>query len=386
MAGIMNELKIIFRDTSLCILLYNDDENALEFAPHTLDYYHVTNPKFQNMRVFPLNGERKGSIACKVAKTALSSRRLEYLHVANVKDDPDYLPLNPKTISELCISLMGRGGNLLGVLALEREKRAFDNDDIDFVKMSAHQLGQAIERSKQIEQLAFKSTVANMTAWASDIAHDIHSAVGLIRGNAYLLKQASNDPKVKRYSDEIDESAKKLSSVGPWSSQSKKEISLDKSLQGFLESIVSQRNVSLELKLQTANAYIKVNPNEFKHILRHLVRNSARAMENNKDVADKKISVSTRYLPDERAEILFQDYGPGIDDEIRAAIFQRRTTTKTSSGGYGLLIARQLVEAIDGKITLLPTEPGKGAAFSIKLPIIIKSPGLKRTGALNHAS
>jgi GAF domain-containing protein/CheY-like chemotaxis protein len=383
MASILMELKRLFRDTSLCVLLYDENENALRFAPRTLDYYKIANPEFQNTKFFPLNVMKKGSIACRAARITIETHRADPLHVQNVNEDPDYLPLNPKTVSELCVSLVGRDGNLLGVLALEREKHAFDDDDIAFIRMAVEQLGQSIERAQQSDQLAFKSTVATMTAWASDIAHDINSEIGLIRGHAYLLKQVIKDPQVVRYVDEINESAKKLSSVGPWSEQSKKEISLDKSLQGFLESIVSQRNVKLELNLQAPDAHIKVNPNEFKHVLRHLVRNSARAMGN---TIEKKISVSTRHLPDGRAEILFQDYGPGVDDEIRAAIFQRRTTTKTTSGGYGLLIARQLVEDINGKITLLPAEQGKGAVFSIKLPITIKQLALRKTGALSHVA
>jgi signal transduction histidine kinase len=149
----------------------------------------------------------------------------------------------------------------------------------------------------------------------------------------------------------------------------------------MIESIAQQRNVRLDLNLKTPGAHIKVNPNEFQHVLRHLVRNSARAMQ---DMTEKKISVSTRYLLDYRVEIVFQDYGPGIKDEIRAAIFQRRTSTKTTSGGYGLLIARQLVEDIGGKITLLSAETGTGAAFSIKLPVTIKHLIQRKTGALNH--
>jgi signal transduction histidine kinase len=258
------------------------------------------------------------------------------------------------------------------VLALEREGNIFDKDDIALVETVAHQLGQAIERSQRSEQLAFKSTVATMTAWASDIAHDINSEVGRIRGNAYLIKQMSEEQKIADYADEIDESAKTLSSVGPWSSQAKKEIPLDLSLQGFLEQIVVQRNVYLETNLQAPDVYIKVNPNEFQHVLRHLTRNAARAMEHFDGTKEKKISVSTRHLQDGEAEILFQDYGPGIDDRVRAAIFQRRASTKLRAGGYGLLIARQLVDDMGGKITLLPAEAGKGAIFSIKLPIIDK--------------
>ncbi len=372
MANVLEKLQILFQNTALCILLYDEDEKALKFAPRTLQYYKIINPEFQSMRDFPIHEKNNGSIACKAARKALATRRQEPVHVSDVKNDPDYLPLNPKTSSELCVSLMSGNGKLLGVLALEREGNIFDPDDIALVETVAHQLGQAIERSQQSEQLAFKSTVATMTAWASDIAHDINSEVGRIRGNAYLIKQISEEQKIANYADEIDESAKILSSVGPWSYQARKEILLDISLQGFLEQIVSQRNVHLELNLQTPDVYIMVNPNEFQHVLRHLVRNAARAMEQFDGNKEKKISVSTKHLQDGEAEILFRDYGPGIDDHVRAAIFQRRASTKPSAGGYGLLIARQLVDDMGGKITLLPAEAGKGAAFSIKLPVIHK--------------
>lgn len=383
MTKILSELKIIFHDASFCVLLYDENENALKFAPHTLRYYEITNPELQDLRAFPLQAERGGSIACKVARTTQQIHKAKLLSVRNVKADPDYLPLNPSTIAEVCVSLVDRHGNLLGVLALEWEKQVFLDVDLEFIKIAARQLEQAISRARQSDDLAFKSMVASMTTWASDIAHDINSEVGRIRSNAYLLKEKSNDPKTRRFADEIDQSAKRLSSVGPWSDQAKREIPLDRSLQGMVESIVRERNIQLELNLQTPNAQIKVNPNEFQHVLRHLARNAARAMQ---DATEKKISVSTRYLTDQRAEIIFQDYGPGIEEEIRDAIFQRKTTTKSNSGGYGLLIVRQLVEDIGGKIALLPAETGKGAAFSIKLPITLKQLIIPRkTGGLNHA-
>jgi C4-dicarboxylate-specific signal transduction histidine kinase len=377
MEKVLQHLKGLFQNTALCVLLYDEDKKSLEFAPRTLQYYEIVNPEYQTLRSFPVYGPESRSIACKVARDSLATGRQEYHHAEDVSQESEYLPLNPKTVSELCVSLMNGKGELLGILALEREEHAFDKDDIALVETAAHQLGQAIERSQQSEQLAFKSTVATMTSWASDIAHEINSEVGQIRGNAYLIKLMSDDEEIIRYADDIDASARSLTSVGPWSTQAKKEIPLDDSLRGFLEPIVSQRNVKLELDLRIPEVYIKVNPTEFQHVLRHLVRNSARAMDGHPGTREKKISVSTRYLLDGRAEILFQDYGPGISDEVRSAIFQRKTTTKPSSGGYGLLISRQLVDDMGGKITLLPAELGQGATFSIKLPIVSTTPNVE---------
>ena len=50
------------------------------------------------------------------------------------------------------------------------------------------------------------------------------------------------------------------------------------------------------------------------------------------------------------------------------AIFNWQFTTK-ETGGFGLLFIKQMIEDMHGSIILLPTQPGKGAAFLIHLPI-----------------
>ena len=122
---------------------------------------------------------------------------------------------------------------------------------------------------------------------------------------------------------------------------------------------------------------VLMNPNEFQRILRHLVRNAARAMDQSTTTREKKIRVSTHLAQDGKVEILLQDTGPGIEEKVRAAIFQRQTTTKPTSGGYGLLMARQLVDDIGGKIRLLPAEKDTGAMFSIVLPISSSSESIE---------
>ena len=105
----------------------------------------------------------------------------------------------------------------------------------------------------------------------------------------------------------------------------------------------------------------------FQRIIRQLVRNADQAMAK---MADKKIVIRTRPVNENmEVEIVFQDFGPGIPASVSSSILNRRTTTK-GRGGYGLLFARQMVESMGGKIKLLPSELGKGAAFSIKFPVV----------------
>jgi len=68
------------------------------------------------------------------------------------------------------------------------------------------------------------------------------------------------------------------------------------------------------------------------------------------------------------------DSGPGIDTEDQERIFERfwradpaRTRSRGGSG-LGLAIVSSLVDAHDGAIAL-ESEPGKGAAFTVTLPL-----------------
>jgi GAF domain-containing protein len=367
---ILGELLVLFQDTTLCVLLYDEANEVLRFAPKTLQYYTIENPEYKNIRAFPVHKESMGSIACKIARKALITHKQEVIHIANVRSDFHYLQLSSQTTSELCVSLMSGKGELLGVLALEqKENNFFDEDDIALVKAVAGLLGQAIDRSQQSQELAFKSRVASMTAWASDLAHDINSKIGRIRGKAYLITEITDNEKIVEFAKDIDENAKALSNVGPWSSVAKERIQLEPFLHTFLKKVVSQRNISLTEDFQAANAFVKANPYEFKRVLRHLVRNSARAMKVSNGSNEMKIDISTKFLQSKQVEIIFRDYGSGISDDIRPAIFHRNISTKADEGGSGLLIVRQLMDDMGGKISLLPAGHGKGAVFSIRLPI-----------------
>lgn len=373
LSNVLEHLQKIFPHTTLCVLLYDKNNNALKFAPITLKYYTIKNPEYKNRLSFPLDELEKGSIACKVARSSLQSRRAEKYHSPDVSRDPDYLPLNPGTNSELCVSLMQTNGELLGILALERSQSVFYEDDIALIETVAHQLSIAIERFQEKEQMIFKSNVATLTAWAADLAHDINNEVGQIRNLAYLIKASvTGNQKVQGYANAIDVSAQQLASVGPFSDRASHPVQIDQALKMFLEELTRDRGLELELYLNIPNVSVRANPQELKRVLRHLVRNSARAM---KEMAEKKIQVTTRRHQTELAtvEIIFKDFGPGVDESVQGHLFQSQTTTK-ERGGSGLILTRQLIEDMGGTIRLVSPNTETGAVFSILLPVMDVDP------------
>jgi len=105
-----------------------------------------------------------------------------------------------------------------------------------------------------------------------------------------------------------------------------------------------------------------------------------------------RVSVRLRRT-DATAEIEVSDTGRGIEAELLPQLFQRfrqgdPATSRKSGVGLGLAISKYLVEQHGGTIHAASEGPGKGATFTIALPITIetvdafKSRDFKRTELL----
>ncbi len=69
----------------------------------------------------------------------------------------------------------------------------------------------------------------------------------------------------------------------------------------------------------------------------------------------------------EQVVVEVADTGPGLAPDVARRIFEPFFTTKAEGTGLGLAIVRQAVEAHGGTV-VVESQPGKGAAFRIRLP------------------
>jgi two-component system NtrC family sensor kinase len=80
-----------------------------------------------------------------------------------------------------------------------------------------------------------------------------------------------------------------------------------------------------------------------------------------------ELRISARPVKD-TAEILFQDTGPGVTEEMRGRIFEPFISTKQGGTGLGLSVSYGIVSAHGGNLDLVP-DRGPGACFRVILPI-----------------
>lgn len=110
------------------------------------------------------------------------------------------------------------------------------------------------------------------------------------------------------------------------------------------------------------------DPRQLEQVFNNLVKNAWEAMDSQ---PDPRILISIKR--DSNPDFLLacvRDNGPGIPPEIQEKIWMTFFTTKSGKGGTGLGLSAcmEMVRQNEGKIWL-ESEPGKGAAFFVLLPV-----------------
>ena len=101
-------------------------------------------------------------------------------------------------------------------------------------------------------------------------------------------------------------------------------------------------------------------PEVFENLLSNAVQHN--------DSPGPTVAVSARVDGDE-AVVEVADDGPGIDEAMRDAIFEKGEKGFDSPGtGFGLYLVRELVASYDGAIDVR-NRPEGGAAFTVRLPL-----------------
>jgi signal transduction histidine kinase len=114
-----------------------------------------------------------------------------------------------------------------------------------------------------------------------------------------------------------------------------------------------------------------VDPRQVEQVFNNLIKNAWEAMG---QTPNPNIHISGRRDHDTKFVLVtIKDNGPGIPKEIQDKIWVSFFTTKGGSGGTGLGLSSvmQIVNQHGGSISL-ESEIGKGAMFSVRLPVAKK--------------
>jgi len=260
---------------------------------------------------------------------------------------------------------------------------------------------QVEERSRQLVR---SERLAGVGFLAAGVAHEINNPLASIAFCAEALENRlrglldASDPGdarvVRQYVRMIQEEAfrckaitEKLldfSRVGDIARERTDLASLVQNVVEMVRHIGKYRDKSIAFVPRNA-VVADVDPQEIKQVVLNLVVNALESMD-----AGGTLRVDLK-LAEGKAEVTFADDGCGMPPEILESIFEPFFTKRKGGKGtgLGLSITNRIVSQHHGEITAASPGEGRGATFTVRLPVQQSEPARGRAHAapaLAHAA
>ncbi len=229
-------------------------------------------------------------------------------------------------------------------------------------------------------------TVLNKTKdkFFSIIAHDLRAPFNTLLGLTSLLSDELSDltpTQIREYVDSLKNSANNayclMEGLLDWSRMQQGAVSCNPEpidLEPLIEQSIiialeqaTAKNIQITYELNSGIT-VYADLNMLKFIIRNLLNN---AIKFTPDMGN--IVIEGRIVDDDNVEISVRDNGIGMSRSIAADLFQidkqvsRRGTNSETGSGLGLVLCKEFVDKLNGKIWV-ESEENKGTTFFISIP------------------
>jgi signal transduction histidine kinase len=228
--------------------------------------------------------------------------------------------------------------------------------------------------------VAYRQTETHLETqrdFVADVSHELRAPLTTVRGNLALLQRDPPMDEAERHAvlrDAVDEIERMTRLVNELlllartnSSQPMRLLTVDAvalAANTRRKAAAMARGRPIALQTTTDEIFAHANPDALSQVLLILLDNAAKFTP-----AHGRIWLSVD-ADASRIYISVNDTGIGIHAEAQSRIFERfyRADHAQPGSGLGLYIARELVRAQAGELTVCST-PGRGSCFTISLPL-----------------
>jgi C4-dicarboxylate-specific signal transduction histidine kinase len=231
-------------------------------------------------------------------------------------------------------------------------------------------------------EIAHASRLSTLGELTASIAHEINQPLGAIMtsSEAALSWLSHSDPnlsEVRELSSSIIRDAQRAADVIEriYATIIRKEPEPTRIvLNELVEDVVLF--LGPEFRRQTLDVVVDLGPDlveivadriQMQQVVVNLAMNAAQAMAINKPGSRRLVFRTHSTATNAVLEV--EDSGPGIPPDQMESVFKTFFTTKPSGTGMGLAICRSIVEAYGGRILAANAAEGRGAIFSVELPL-----------------
>ncbi len=241
---------------------------------------------------------------------------------------------------------------------------------IDALNEAGRRLAKAGQESEQMAiRVARAERLAGLGRVAAGVAHEIRNPIAAARlqgenalaGDDARRRQAINDMlgQIDRLDALVGELLAMTQRVDP------RPVEVDVAV--FLgEQAVRHKDTAaaklLQIKVCGTGGNATFDPAVAGRVLDNLMTNAIRHAP-----SGGAVTLAAERSPD-LLTLTVEDTGAGVAPEMEDRLFEPFATGRPDGTGLGLAIARELADAHNGRLTLRPRTPGRGAVFALELP------------------
>jgi len=242
------------------------------------------------------------------------------------------------------------------------------------------------EQKKMQEQFLQTEKLSSLGGILSGVAHELNNPLTTIVGFSELLAKKEMPENIKEDLTAIHEEAIRSSKIvqslltfARKHAPEKRMVNINEIIQDayrLREYELRVDDVRTEFELSAAIPSTFADPYQLQQVFINLLNNAHHALL---EKSGGKLHIRT-FLEKDIIIIEFEDNGPGIPDKHVNKIFDPFFTTKEvgKGTGLGLSVVFGIVKEHGGEVSV-ESEAGIGTRFTIKLPVLIKTPDHEAT-------
>ena len=220
-----------------------------------------------------------------------------------------------------------------------------------------------------------KERLTSLGRLSATLAHEIRNPLTIIKGSAQqLLEERSLGSDEREAAADIIQEVDRLNrlvqsvleSARP-ASFSLEEVNINKLCADCLSAVAGSPGITTEASWDLRLEHASVDPARLKQVLLNVLRNAQEAMSGEGTLRIKTRCDNADYV------ISVSDTGQGISEEDLPNVFEPFFTQKPNGTGLGLSVARNIVDALGGRISVQNTL-GQGADVELRLPLAPRFP------------
>lgn len=290
--------------------------------------------------------------------------------------------------TSIFVSIQRPNMQMLFYAARTMNEANFSEADLEMIQILARQAAAALENSRlYTEQLNYVRKVeesqkallqsekmASAGRLSASIAHEVNNPLQSVQNCLHLAGREDLPPEkrteyfdlAKAELDRLSVTVRRMLEFYRPGPASFEQVMVEDILQYILHLMskqFSEANVRVIFELQPGLKPVMAVSSQIQQVFINLILNALDAMEQ----GGGQLKISARPLA-RGVEIIFQDNGKGVPEDLQANIFDPFISSKDGGMGLGLTVSYNIVTAHGGTLEYLPGYAA-GACFRVFLPL-----------------